>query len=329
MDDNSDVSTGDHPQVSWIKVEITATRELEIPVENGLLLPPDAVRNLILNDLPDRGLALSSLRVAALPEDYENAGDLQVGSELITDELKAKVAFRMVTDRSPPAPTCESVYDTDDEDLATAGISTDLQAIIDKLRKKHAVQVAAGAKGQPNARAHRAAARNTARKLEELMRGNDLEPNNFALEPNNVTLKSNTAGNRVKKPRASSQKRHARQARHAEPVSKQESKRAPGGGPRDKAMAVHIHRLHTFTQRMGNDGIAAQLETFGRNEDFRTKKRLEKAAERRWKGKGGGLNEDKKVDLISEQLEKMLETEGKQADKKMNPVDKEVYDMEE
>ncbi|ETI20287.1 hypothetical protein G647_08321 [Cladophialophora carrionii CBS 160.54] len=327
MDDNSDVSTGDHPQVSWIKVEITATRELEIPVENGLLLTPDAVQNLIINDLPDRGLALSNLRVASLPEDYENAGDLQVGSELITDELKAKVAFRMVTDRSPPAPTCESVYDTDDEDVATAGISTDLQAIIDKLREKHAVQVAAGAKGQPNARAHRAAARNTARKVEELMRVNDLEPNNFPLEPDNVTLKSNTAGNRVKKPRASSQKRHAKQAKHAEQV-KQESKRAPGGGPRDKAKAVHIHRLHNFTQRKGKDGIAAQLETFGRNEDFRTQKRLEKAAERRWRGKGSGLNEDKKVDLISEQLEKMLETEGKQADKKMSLVDKEAHDME-
>jgi hypothetical protein len=86
--DDSDLPADGQSEISWIKVELTATREFEIPIENGLLLPPDAVRNMILNDLPHRMLALSSLRVASIPECYEKAADFQVGLELATDELK-------------------------------------------------------------------------------------------------------------------------------------------------------------------------------------------------------------------------------------------------
>ncbi|EXJ54619.1 hypothetical protein A1O7_09960 [Cladophialophora yegresii CBS 114405] len=321
------MSTGEHPELTWIKVEITAARVFEIPVDKGFLLPPDAIQKLILNDLPQRGLALSSLRVASVAEEYENAGGLQVGSEQITDELKAKVEFRMVTDRYPPAPTCESTYGTDDEDLPMAGDRTDLQAIADKLHTKHTVQIAAGGKGQPDTRAHRAAARNTARKLQEFLKADNLESDNLPLESNDLPLKSNTAGNRVKKPRPSLQKRHAKRAQHAEQL-RQEPTRA-SRGQRDKGMAVHIQSLQNFTERMEKDGLAEQFETFGRTEDFRTKTRLEKAAERRWKGAGSGTNEDKKVDLISAQLEKMLESDNNKAEKKTSSNGKERDGMEE
>jgi hypothetical protein len=189
----------------------------------------------------------------------------------------------MITDKVPPAATHEPVPDTDADNLPNASVPTNAQATIDKLRQIHAAQIAAGSKGQHNARAHRRAARDTAKKLREALRTN-------SLESKSLPLKSNTPGNRVRKPRL-------RQAQHEEQV-KQERKRAPRK-PRGNTMAVHIQSLQSFTQRMGKDGITAQLETFGRNEDSKTKERLERAAERRWKGKEGELPEDKKLDLIA------------------------------
>jgi hypothetical protein len=201
----------------------------------------------------------------------------------------------MITDKVAPAATHEPVPDTNADDLPNASAPTNAQARIDILRQIHAAQVAAGSKGQHNARAHRRAARDTAKKLQEAMRTN-------SLESKSLPLKSNTPGNRVRKPRQR-QGKQLRQAQHEEQGKqeeqvKQERKRAPRK-PRGNTMAVHIQSLQNFTQRMGKDGITAQLETFGRNEDSKTKERLERAAERRWKGKEGELTEDKKLDLIA------------------------------
>ncbi|KIW62425.1 hypothetical protein PV04_10599 [Phialophora macrospora] len=319
--DDSDLSAGRQSKISWIKVELTATRELDIQIENGLLLPPDTVRNMVLSELPHHKLALRGLRVTSVPKCYENAGDFQVGLELVTDELKANVAYRMITDKASPATTHEPITETDTDDIPNAGGPTDVQATIETLRQRYAAQIAAGSTGQHNARASRLAARNTAKKLQELRRTNDLELNN-------LPHKSNTTANRVKKPYLQREKKHWKRAKREEQVT-QERMGVPGE-PRGNAMAVHFQRLQSFTQRRGKDAITAQLEAFGRNEDSKAKELLERAVERQCMGEeSGGLTEDKKVDLIADQLERLLDTGSKLADKKTCPNDKEADDMQE
>ncbi|KAJ9614560.1 hypothetical protein H2200_002697 [Cladophialophora chaetospira] len=272
-DDDCDM---DMPSKPVIRVVVPATQEIDIPIEEEAFLSTDIYREMIRKELPKCRLRLKSLRLPCSPE---SKGSCEDYDEVVTDEMKDTVVFRMVTDAGPPAANSAPVM----------AVTTD----------KSFIQIDVGDPVSNSSPASEHPTTSTEHAPIEIRKSPRPRKKNHI-----PTFEPNTAGNKV-------QKRQAKAERKKQLRTDRGVKAHPPKQDKPDRRTAKYFEYPEFDEFAKKRGLANAVNKFARKRDARMKKRLRKAAKKRWAGEAKGLTEDKKLDMIADQLANAFDSSKK------------------